>query len=750
KLPEELIFHTPVNFSVFLPECTPAQAPELAEISFRAGHAAVAGKSLYNVEGILSGNRRRIHLLRLDADFDDQGLHTVHGGAVLDLENRLISCHVSGTADLLSITEELGGNANLKQLADNFRSTSFSFQLHPSPPELARLNLEGKIYQPEAKFAVFSMKNIEADFTLRDGIITFRKVTANLASDHYSRLTATASAPVEVFSGNAEIPFEMQLEMPDTPGRPRNPYAMTANATMTVSHQQGTLAVNSVSGHLFPEIVANLAKMHELRHLSEIPKYISCRGHEPILYRGEIPAVSMNSLADMEVRLSCTLQDADLIKVPLKRGSCRTIITRHGLKFLDIDVETIQGDTGGLDIDIVFSPFSIRLTQLHLKGNPANITAFIGPLNSQELYRRIWEHCTWSQEIQPEIFIPAIVYESEEATDNGDWKLTLEGTFQAKDSYYRNCYIPEVSCRLNLELPGSGLLIDNIKAGYPGDAPLLASIALNFEDDLKGVVTIDSPPGRLNLIGMLKAAAPVLAENVSHFNLHPQTTIRCRGTFTAADKTTFRLQGTIESQEFTYRRITLNQLRGTWDLDNSRITWEVPNAGFYGGTLTSQGKYDFSQRKADMEITTSCIPLREIADAAERYRNFKSADEEPEAGTPSDIKGALDSSARLVIHSPRENQPLMLEGDGHVNITAPDLWGIPLFMPLAKLISISTLKLISRDAISSLGQISTLDTDFSLHGRDISFQNLKTDGTILALEGSGKYNIDRKEADFDI
>jgi len=72
---------------------------------------------------------------------------------------------------------------------------------------------------------------------------------------------------------------------------------------------------------------------------------------------------------------------------------------------------------------------------------------------------------------------------------------------------------------------------------------------------------------------------------------------------------------------------------------------------------------------------------------------------------------------------------LQLSGNGRIRISESNLWSIPMFAKLGKLVR-----------MSSLGQISTLKADLDFNGERVVVPALSTDGTIISLSGNGAYS----------
>jgi hypothetical protein len=403
--------------------------------------------------------------------------------------------------------------------------------------------------------------------------------------------------------------------------------------------------------------------------------------------------------------------------------------------------ETIYGDSGALNIDIDFFPFSLAISDLYFKGDPLNITPFIGIAVSQNFYRKIWQHSQWDKETPPEIHIPTLLFTGNTTSKSRDWQLLLDGTFSASNSRFRGVLIPELSCRLFLELPQSGLKVEDIRAGYPGDTPLTANASFQFNNNVECDFTINSPPEQLNVVRLAKAAVPSVAETLSQLRLHPETSITCHGNFATGISPSLRISGTIASKQLVFRKITLDDLNGNWHIDNRHINWHVPQATFCGGSLVTSGEYDFPTRKAEIFVRSHNIPLAGLTESISQYRDcVKDSAEGTNADLPK-LNGQLDGSAHLMLFHDWADQSLMVEGNGNLRIHEADLWRVPMLATLGKLISVGTFNFFSKDKIASLGKISTLESDITFSGSRIRFENMQTDGTFIALAGGGEYNI---------
>ena len=80
-----------------------------------------------------------------------------------------------------------------------------------------------------------------------------------------------------------------------------------------------------------------------------------------------------------------------------------------------------------------------------------------------------------------------------------------------------------------------------------------------------------------------------------------------------------------------------------------------------------------------------------------------------------------------------------LEGTGDVHVREGNLWEMPVFNALAELMG-----------FGALGRISSLDAKLEFNGNRLNVPSLDTNGTILALTGSGFYEWPANQVNFKV
>ena len=113
-------------------------------------------------------------------------------------------------------------------------------------------------------------------------------------------------------------------------------------------------------------------------------------------------------------------------------------------------------------------------------------------------------------------------------------------------------------------------------------------------------------------------------------------------------------------------------------------------------------------------------------------------DEKSTEGLP----GHVNAESHVQILRGWAGRPYHLEGTGHVAIRDSELWQVPLLTKLGGLLEVTTLSWLTQRRLAGLGRISSLDADIEFLGQRLVVPTLSTNGTIIALNGSGEYNWD--------
>jgi hypothetical protein len=109
------------------------------------------------------------------------------------------------------------------------------------------------------------------------------------------------------------------------------------------------------------------------------------------------------------------------------------------------------------------------------------------------------------------------------------------------------------------------------------------------------------------------------------------------------------------------------------------------------------------------------------------------------AGTGAPQEGSISAHCRLQILRGWAGRDLQVYGDGNLSVTQADIWRVPLFDPLGRLLDVSFLSRITGGKTSGLGRITRLDAELGLNGDRMIVRSLTTDGTIVSLRGRGEY-----------
>ena len=165
--------------------------------------------------------------------------------------------------------------------------------------------------------------------------------------------------------------------------------------------------------------------------------------------------------------------------------------------------------------------------------------------------------------------------------------------------------------------------------------------------------------------------------------------------------------------------------------------------------------YNHSNGTGQCLLNIDDLPLQELIRATASSFHEHGAPEKPSEELPAekndslDIQpGLLDADAKLAFYLNWANRPIHIEGNGQISIHKADLWHVPLLTSLGNIISVGTFNFFSRNKIARLGTISRLKATVECQGNRIFIPEFKTDGTVVALAGSGEYDLQNNQMDF--
>lgn len=756
-LPREIFFEAPVHFEGSLTDA-PLDAPEQwsPALAFAFRQLFAYNLPLYNGEGRLRWNQGRLLLesLRLSLDYRNRETFTLHG--VYDHKNKLLSGQADGQCKLRRI---LSNRYSIQHdmLIPEEQFEHFHATLFPSPADWRKLHIEGTLQRPRFALPPFHFQNLHLTLSLQDGVLAIPALTAQLYNAPEFSVRLAASLPLEQLlapDGNCIIPVSLALAETEGPAAapeefPRNENAVAGlQAHLNLSTRHKSLAFEDCGGKVSPSPFAHfLTALFDSNDVFMNEAFNWTQGQVPLTFTVTMPPWHWNKPAAWELEGVIRSGEFDFMTVPFLCGEAQFRLNQEELRFSAVSGR-LKNTLQPFSIEqlaIHFEPFQLTFGQISYCGTPELLEPFVYDPESREIYRQIWQNVTWSSASPPVFTVENLDYQD---LPGARWRFTLDGTFSARNARYRDIVLPETSCRLALNLPGDGLILKDITIADTDTPPLRAEATVRFHPGIAGDFKAVMPEGNFDLLQLLGNAVPALAPSLSSLSLAADSHFECKGKFDSAADNPLSFEGTVETPHFSYRNVTVKDVLADLSLNGSTVSWKLKRGRLDGGEIFSGGQFRLDSQTGKCIITGRDIPLASLV-ALSDLAAPAAGDTlpSPASATTGDYPGLVDFNVNTDFFRNWALQPVLLDGYGHLELREADLWRIPLFTQLGRMLEAGSFHLFSSDKFAKLGSISKLNADIEFRGSRVEISQLVTNGTIIALYGSGCYDLSTGRVD---
>ena len=751
-LPEWLRFPTPVEFDAALTHVGSEWSDLQPAIRFNCGEIQVAGIPLRKLGGRLVVRDQIVSLEDATAELDFRQRESLHGDASWNLKTNELSGHVDGTVSISRIAQTLGVDLYRDSAIAIVSPTTFDLTLHPSHLDWTQWSLKGKIQQPHWRVASVGFANTEAHFSLENGELEVSHLETRPVLPLETRLNAVLKCQLrQLLTGRRKSPIDLHAWLctqlkDDVPPEP----VLETAGTIYADLRRLTLSLENGHGGICPQAVCDL--LENLLQVDPAYQLDWLHSDQPGDFDFSIPTWSFQAPDQFQLHGTAHFKTCKLQKIPLSQLDADFTVTPQEFQMRHIAFDSPQHNPqaqGAFSIE--FSPFAICFDHLDYHGDPLHIEPFLVAPDVMALYRQIWEPLAWNPESHADFQLNLIEYRDLPAQRS--WLLNLQGTADAADFRYRQLVVPQAHCRLDLSLPEGGLHILDVvlDSQDPNDPTRFTGEAhLQFNNDVAGRFDLHFHEGELDVLNLLRNVAEPLVPVLEPFEFSSKTYFDAHGNFVLGANPYLRLNGSVESPFIRFNALKLENIEAKWMATPQFIHWDCGHAEFFGGQFAATGEYNHSNGTGQLLADIKNIPLAELIHAtASSFHEHGTEPTTPTAPAEMTIQpGLLDAEARFSFYRNWAERPLHMEGTGHISIHDADLWHVPLLTSLGRLLSVGTFNLFSRKKTSRLGTISKLKATIECQGKRIFFPEIKTDGTVVALSGSGEYDLEEKQMDF--
>ena len=670
----------------------------------------------------------------------------LRGNVSCNLKRDTIAFDVSGGCDAAAIAQELGVNLNSALRRDSNMHLTFDFKLDESPVSPDKWNLSGKCHLDSLNLDDWKIDNIFMNVRMStgrlfidDGSFLFGK------SEVLPCMFGISTDIAELFSENnenCELDMQSHIEL-GMIYEDRLDAALKLDSSVKWQPFKGTLGFSGKGTAYGDRIYDNYLANSGIEDIDLFSPF-KCNG-APVEFEMELPTVRLNDFGKFSLRGKLKGKDCAFGRFSAKDVACGLLIDGEKTVFSDIRGTTVEGYDAALTVEINYSPFVLNIKDLKFKGDPSVCEPYVMQADANEIYKAIWKDVEWSPDAMPSIDIPLISYASGSTYDSYEFKM--KAGIMAPKFRYKGNEVTDAELEMSIDLPDNGLEIKPISLTL-GGTRLHGNCLFSFGSQPLLSFRIEDASGELDIKNAMARINPELFREFRHLELEGVKDFFCEGNMYLSGPMDLRVKGNIGAGAFRLNDREVTDFDAKLFFENGRIRWDVRDAKYLDGSVNTTGDYDLHSRKGDILLLSKRLSWAKLLSLANRGKD--AAGGNSKSGDGADAKadaapGYVDFECSLKCMTGWAGRPYNLVGDGHFALHEADLWNVPLMRNLERLLEISTFKLFSSKGKenTSLGQITSLSTDVEFKGTRLVFPNISTDGTLIALSGSGEYSWEK-------
>lgn len=448
-------------------------------------------------------------------------------------------------------------------------------------------------------------------------------------------------------------------------------------------------------------------------HALGLPKN---RALEALGFHGPPPAFTFNleespfAIAEWKGELTVAAADVTVEDRAVNKLTGQAMVGEGMIRIRDLTVNT--DELSRLEVskmDISLSGGGVEVVA-DVVGDPLALDVLYAPGPPRQRYRDVWKHFKWSDKSPPHLTVKRL--HSFRRRD-GRGVLELAAHLDALDCSYRDLQADSLAADLDLNLPRRAAVRNMVIK--QGDTEAKGELVFDLGDEPVLSFTFN---GIFNPVAAFSAINKSLAESLVILELSDQTQAEIRGSMHLRGAALPRLEGKLAGDRLLYRKLLVTDYTGNWRMVDQDLKWSIDEGKLYGGAVTMHGLHNgfFGSGKLSIEA--------EDVDLAALLTTFMAE------GIERDL-GQISGTADLDLLQRGKEAPLRIRGESQVAIRDGQLWDTPVLEGLGNTIG-----------IKSMGRISSLDADLEFEGDKVVVPHFATNGTILALNGSGDYAWD--------
>lgn len=711
-------------------------APSLWHVKAEAVavNVALPGLVLARLAAAATWNGEELAVDHWRADLDSAGTEFAQGELRWHQADRTLEGRATLNCDLASRVRQTGPGA----LREALRGIEFTgpllitADLERSPLDWRRLRLYGEVGVDGIRYHGRDLAPAKARVRLSAAVLSVEPLTVGLPDgpDDALALSATVDVAEAIASGTWKVAGSVSAKVAmdpvelgsaaDAPATPPWGEALALRGTALVTPLTGALDVMA-EGTAYPDrLYATLAPRLELPDNPAIQR-IRCAQSSPV--EGTLHVTRANRRQPPRLLASVHATSLGYGDLTFKTIESQIELSHKILTFSGLRAITQADDQLSLDLRIDLDPLAVTIRNARVIGQPSVVASFIEDPVAKAVYLAVWKDVRWSGAGSATIDLRQLVYHRIHGSQ--DWALTLDADLVTTAAVYRGLPIARLDANVLLDLPASitvrKIRVQTDSATAEGQCRIALAGSPKCTFELRHV---DGGIDPLRLLGILN---PEWGPGAGRPGFSPQSAVDCQGSFYLGSQPMLELDGSLRTPYFEYRGYRVTAPVVDWHLRQSAVHWNVASGELFGGRVALTGLYDVATRKGTLAIRAEALDFGQMG---------------PACGLPvgnGAERGVLSADAQLEFLRGWGGRALRIYGNGHFSLTQADLWRVPLFEPLGRMLDVSLMNLLTGGGAPRLGRITRLDADLGFNGDRLVLPVLSTDGTVVSLEGRGEY-----------
>ncbi len=394
------------------------------------------------------------------------------------------------------------------------------------------------------------------------------------------------------------------------------------------------------------------------------------------------------------------------------------------VRFTDIAATLPRFDYFSLDfLEVTLDHPEVRLAG-EIVGDPKDVDIFVGRGDARRVFNEVWRDFEWPEK-PPRFEIENLHYQRYPDGERR-WMVDMQARAVGENIIYRGAKMDHISAMFDLDLPKQARITEIEIRDDPERED-------ERQDKLDGELVFElgkNPSwqfecrGNLAPVRIFSAVGPGADDIFEDFHFSPQTDLEMNGTVYMRGEGKANISGNFSSLGFEFLNISFGEHDLEWELAGRDLRWRLQNTELHGGQAEGSGSYNTFTRSGYVDFELADVGISEL------FYDF-------EGGKPDADLGLLTSSAQIYFQQWDGDSEVSISGNGKVRVREAEFWEAPLLKNLGDALG-----------LGRLGRISELDAKLEFIGDHISVKDLQTDGTILSLQGGGRYYWTDHHVDF--